>query len=159
MPLLLSRQVAYCMNSSWQVFFTLRKKSMAQPVTARPSARQARGSSSSCRQSINSCKICTNRNVNKWVLRLGYITEYCYCLAPKWMHKWIKYKFLCIHIVTNQSAQHGFYIRKILTLFAVSHCLPKWKEPARSAAEDKFSSCTFNSDSSGSVVLFVMTIV
>jgi len=47
----------------------------------------------------------------------------------------------------------------VLTLLACSHCLPKWKEPARRAADERFNSWTSSSDSSGSVVLLVMTII
>ena len=42
-----SRQLAYWLNSSRHVLFTLRKNSSAQEVTARPSARHLRGSFSS----------------------------------------------------------------------------------------------------------------
>lgn len=53
-PLLLSKQFAYWVNSSAQVFFTVRKKFKAHDVTALPSAIHALGSLSSCRHSINS---------------------------------------------------------------------------------------------------------
>lgn len=64
-PLDLSKQVAYCMNSSWQLFFTLRKKFKAQLVTAFPSLIHALGSSNSWRHNINSY---TTKNINKLLL-------------------------------------------------------------------------------------------
>lgn len=56
-PLLLSRQLAYWPNSSRHVFFTFRKKSIAQLVTALPSSRHFRGSLSSALHNIYSWKV------------------------------------------------------------------------------------------------------